>query len=201
MRPGLLAAMVLALAPPVTAQSRFHVGAALTASSEPASSVSSSVGGTTWSGSVMFGARIVPRVSIEFEPSFAGTFRREYTYPPSLSTLVHVDATRRDDAFTSQVRVHAGVLEPVVGFSYVRRMARWHATYVPGGRLYFDDRRADTFLAFVAGIDAALKVGPRVAIVPTFRMMARPTGDIPVRDPTNAGWLVFRYGAGARVSF
>ncbi len=193
--------MVLALAPPVTAQSRFHVGAALTASSEPASSVSSSVGGTTWSGSVMFGAQISPRVAIEFEPSFTGTFDREYTYPPSLSTLVHVDATRRDAAFTSQLRLTCGVLEPVFGFSYVRRRARWYATYVPGGRLYFDDRRADTLLAFVSGIDAALRVGPRVAVVPTFRLMMRPTSDSTFKDPTSAGPIVFRYGAGARVSF
>lgn len=161
----------------------------------------SDLGGTTWGGSVLFGVQVSPRLSVEFEPSFAGEFTDDYTYRPGPSRVARVVSTRRDTLFTFQLRWRIGALEPVAGVSYVRDRTRRHATYVPGGGTYFDDQQSGGVLGVATGLDAALRLASHVFLVPTCRLIVRPTSNGPGEDPTDAGSLVFRYGAGARVTF
>jgi hypothetical protein len=163
------------------------------------------LGGTTWGGSGLFGVQVSPRVAIEFEPSFGGPYSWEYTYRPSPSLIAHVVARRRNTFFSGQARIHLGVLEPVVGMSYVHGRIGRHATI--GSRTYFDDSGSDDGLAVVGGVDAAFKLASHFYVVPTFRVFVSalrpsldPFGD-PLGEQTTTGPLAFRYGAGGRVTF
>jgi hypothetical protein len=164
------------------------------------------LGGTTWGGSVVFGVQLSPRIAIEVEPLFNGSYSREYSYRPSPSLIADVVASRRDTFYSFQLRGRAGIIEPVIGVSYVHGTISRHATTQLGP--YFDDGRSDNGLAAVAGLDAAFKVAPRVFLVPTFRVLfiartaAMPALQLdPLGDQTRTGPLMFRYGAGARITF
>ena len=163
------------------------------------------LGGTTWGGSVLFGVQVSPRVALEFEPSFGGQYSWEYTYRPSPSLIADVVASRRDTFFPVQLRMRAGVFEPVAGVAYVHASIGRHATI--GSVAYFDDGRSDDGFAAVGGLDAPIRLADRFFFVPTFRMLLRirsssqdSIGD-PLGEQTRTGALVFRYGAGARVVF
>jgi hypothetical protein len=115
---------------------------------------------------------------------------------------VEVVSRGRDNFFTFQLRGKAGVLEPVAGVSYVRSGFSRHAAFVPGGATYFDDESSDHTLAFAGGLDAAFRVSPRVAIVPTFRVfiVRRASPSLP-ENPVSGASVVLRTGVGARVTF
>lgn len=163
------------------------------------------LGGTTWNGSVFVGGWVLPRVAIEFEPSFGRTFSWEYSYRPGPSVTADVVASRRDTFWAAQLRTRVGVIEPVFGLAYVRTDRQRHAT--AAGRPYFDDARLENGVAGVLGLDAPVKIAPHVHLLPTFRLLwnFRSVADSGSSDPfgeqTSAGHLVFRYGAGARVTF
>ena len=163
------------------------------------------IGGTTQGGSALIGVQVSPRLAIEFEPSLAGRNSWQYTYRPSPSLTANVVASRRDTFFPIQARIRLGVLEPVVGVAFVNGRISRHATV--GGGTYFDDSRSDDNLAFVGGVDAALNLAPHLYLVPTFRVLVSTPGATsdspgdPLGAQTSAGSFVFRYGAGARVSF
>jgi hypothetical protein len=161
------------------------------------------LGGTTWNGSVFFGGWVSPRVAIEFEPSFGRTFSGQYSYGLSASPLSRVDVvtSRRDMFWAAQVRGRVGGVEPLLGLAYRRSSLQRHAIFV-SGRPYFDDSRIENGFAFVLGLDAPVRIAPHVFLLPTFRLLLKTSGS---RDPlgrdTRAGDLLFRYGAGARVTF
>ena len=186
-------------------ESRVYVGGTFNLVTQTHSD-SEPIGGTTQGGSVLFGVQVSPRVAIEFEPSFGGRHSWEYTYRPSPSLTARVVASRRDAFFPVQARIRLGVLEPVVGVSFVHGRISRHATFAGGGA-YFADSRSDDNLAVTAGVDAALKLASRFYLVPTFRVFVSAAGATPDSsgDPlgsqTNTGSVVFRYGAGARVAF
>ena len=188
---------------PAHAQPRLYAGGALTLLTRTHSATEQPLGGTTWGGSVLFGVQVSARLSVEFEPSFGGAFGQEYTYSPFPFQTVRVVTSRRDTFFTFQLRARAGVLEPVVGVSYVRGRTGRHANFVQGGGTYFDDQRSDNTLAVAGGIDAAVRIAPHFYFVPTFRalVVARPSPDDLTGNQTSGGRFVFRYGAGARATF
>ena len=161
------------------------------------------LGGTTVGGSALFGVQVSPRVAIEVEPSFGGSYSWQYTYRPSPSLVATVVASRRDTFFPVQARIRAGVLEPVVGVGIAHGRIERHATV--GNTPYFDDNRSDNDIALVAGLDAAFKVASNVYIVPTFRVLVVPRGsdspDDPLGAQTSTGSFIFRYGVGTRVAF
>jgi hypothetical protein len=165
------------------------------------------LGGTTWSGSVGFGMQLSPKFAIEFEPMFNPTDSWEYSYRPSPSLIANVVASRRDTFYSFQLRSRARSLEPVIGVSYVHGTISRHATTQVGR--YFDDERSDNGVAVVGGLDAALKVAPHLFFVPTFRVfvIGRTAGDTsglqldPLGEQTRTGFLMFRYGVGARITF
>lgn len=187
----------------ISAQSRVHVGGTLSGVHQ--TQADEAVGGVTWGASALFGVDVSPRIAIEFEPWFGGSHSWEYTYRPGPSRTATVVASRRDTFFSLQVRGRAGVLEPVAGVSYVRGHISRHAT--SAGRPYFDDARLQDGVALLGGLDAGIKLAPRVFFVPTFRVLVvtrtgtpDPFND-PLGDQTTTGPLVFRFGAGARVTF
>ena len=77
---GLVAGIVLLLLPSAVGaqQSRVYVGGAFALNTQP-HSTTEPLGGTTWSGSILFGVNISPRVAVEVEPSFSGTYSWEYS--------------------------------------------------------------------------------------------------------------------------
>ena len=161
------------------------------------------LGGTTFGGSVMFGIRVSPRVAIEVEPSFGGSYSWQYTYRPGPSLVATVVASRRETFFPVQARIRAGVLEPVVGVGIAHARIARHATL--GATAYFDDSRSDNDLALVGGLDAAFKLASNVYFVPTLRVLVVPresdSPDDPLGSQTSTGSLIFRYGVGTRVVF
>ena len=164
------------------------------------------LGGTTWNGSVFAGGWISPRLAIELEPSFGRTFSWEYSYRPGPSFTADVVASRRDTFWAAQVRTRVGVVEPVFGLAYVRTNLQRHATIA--GRPYFDESRMENGVAGVLGLDAPVKIAPHVHLLPTFRLLwnfeqvAESSGfNDPLGEQTSAGRLLFRYGAGVRVTF
>ena len=164
------------------------------------------LGGTVRGGSVVFGVQVSPRVSVEFEPSFGEGYSWEYRYRPTPTLAAFVVASRRDSFFSFQVRTRVGVLEPVVGLSYLHAKVGRDAT-LAGGAPYFDESRTDHGLAVVGGLDAAVRLAPHVYFVPTFRLLAggrwtpeSVSGD-PLGNDTRTGLFTFRYGAGVRVTF
>lgn len=188
----------------VAQESRFYVGGAINFVGQTHSRAEP-LGGTTWGGSALFGVQVSPRVAVEFEPSFGGPYSWSYTYRPSPSLTADVVASRRDTFLPVQARIRLGVLEPVVGLSFVHGRISRHATV--GSRTYFDDSRSDNNFAVTAGVDTALNLASHFYFVPTFRVLvsaprATPNafGD-PLGAQTRTGSIVFRYGAGARVAF
>jgi hypothetical protein len=164
------------------------------------------LGGTTWNGSVFVGGWVSPRLAIEFEPSFGRTFSWEYSYRPGPSFTADVVASRRDTFWAAQARTRVGVVEPVFGLAYMRSKLQRHATIT--GRPYFDDSRIANGAAGVLGLDAPVKIAPRVYLLPTFRVLVNVASisgssdlDDPLGSQTSAGRLLFRYGAGARITF
>jgi len=197
-----LAAVSLGAAVPAYPQSRGYAGGAVSFTTETQAATPERLGGTTWSGSVVVGLQVSPRLSVEFEPSFGGEVSaEEYSYRPSTSLLAEVVSRGRDTFFTFQLRGKAGLLEPIAGMSYVRSRIRRHAALVPGGRTYFDDEWSHDTVAFVGGIDAAFSVSPRFAIVPAFRVFIVPRDSPPLSNPVSGGSVVMRTGVGARATF
>lgn len=162
------------------------------------------LGGTALGGSVLFGVRAAPRLSIEFEPSFGDSFSSQYTYRPFASAVATVVPTRRDTFFPIQARLRAGVLEPVVGLAIVHSTIERHATF-ENGTTYFDDSRSGNDLGVVGGLDAAFKLGSSVYLVPTFRVLIGSHGSNAPGDSlgeqTSTGTFTFKCGVGARVEF
>jgi hypothetical protein len=163
------------------------------------------LGGTTWGVSAILGKPLSPRFSIEFEPSFSGAYRNEYTYPAGPSFSVHEVDRRRDTFLTFQLRTRLSQLEPVIGVSYVvERMSR-HATAF--GRIYVEDGRTDHGAAVVVGLDAPISSRAASPSSPTFRMfvVSRRSDNGSIYDPigsaTSTGSLVLRYGVGGRFAF
>jgi hypothetical protein len=186
-----------------SAQSRIYAGGAVTFLTQTNADgrTEEQLRGTTLGGSVVLGVQVSPRLSVEFEPSFGRSFTApEYTYRPWIDRAVNVVSTGKDSFFTFQLRGRIGVLEPVVGVSYVRVRSSRRAIYVPGGGTYFDGDLSGYTFALAGGIDAAVKVAPHLYFVPTFRLFIVPRSPLATAPPY-AGKLVFRGGAGARVSF
>lgn len=182
---------------------RVYIGAAFALVTQT-HSTEEPLGGTTRGGNVLFGVRVSERVAIEVEPSFNGVYSWQYSYRPSPSLIADVMASRRDTFVPIQVRFCPGILEPVFGAGFVRSKISRHA--VIGNATYFDDGRTDQHVALVGGLDAALKLAPHFYVVPTFRMLFSPREKTePFNDPlgeqTTTGSVLFRYGAGARVTF
>lgn len=200
-----LVALVIRPSAVAAQQSRFYVGGTPTVIHQTHSRAEP-LGGTTWGGSVVFGVQVSERIALEFEPAFGGAFTWDYTYRPGPSRTADVVASRRDTVFPFQLRSRLGFIEPVVGVGYViGRMSR-HAT--SGGRPYFDDARSDHGVALVGGLNAAVRLVPRLILVPTFRVfvVARPDSSVspffdPLGEQTQTGALALRYGVGARVLF
>ena len=159
-------------------------------------------GGTTLGWSALVGVKVASRVSIEFEPSFGGTYSWEYTYRPSPSLTATVVASRRDTFFPVQARIKTGILEPVVGAAIVHGKIGRHATI--GTTTYFDDGRSENTLGLVGGVDAAVKLASSVSLVPTFRVLIAPRdadAPDPLGEQTSTGLITFRYGVGIRIGY
>jgi hypothetical protein len=201
---ALVALVALALLPSVAGaqQSPVYVGGTLNLVTQTHSSPAEPLGGTTLSGSVVFGVQVSRRVAVEFEPSFAGPYSWKYTYFPGPTSTVDVVARRHDSFYSFQVRTRVGVLEPVVGASYVHGRISRHAT-LRQGTPYFDDSGSDDGVAAVGGLDAAFKVTSHFYFVPAFRLLVRVASSPsdPLGEQTSTGPFVFRYGVGVRVTF
>lgn len=197
----LLTALTLGWGMSAHAQSRVYAGGAATFVTQTHPEALQ-LGGTTWGGSVLFGVPVSPRLSVEFEPSFVGSFDGEYTYSASITSRARVVMRRRDTFYTFQLRARTGFFEPVVGFSYVRGRSSRDATFTPSGRPYFADSQSENAPALAGGIDASVKLASRFFLVPTFRafVVARPDSKY-IGEQTRGGPFVFRYGVGARVAF
>ncbi|HJU41566.1 MAG TPA: hypothetical protein VJ691_02090 [Vicinamibacterales bacterium] len=190
----------------ISAQRQAHVHAGGTFAGVYQTQFDHSVGGLALGGSALFGVFVSPRVAIEFEPLFGGPYSWEYTYHPGPSRTAHVVASRHDTFFSFQIRSRAGDVEPVIGVSIVRGRISRHAT--SAGRPYFDDARAQNGVALVGGLDGRVELARRAFFVPTFRVLVvtrsgtapDPFND-PLGDQTDTGPLVFRLGAGMRVTF
>ena len=198
-----LAALSLGAVIPAHAQSRGSAGGAVSFMTETPAATPERLGGTTWSGSVMVGVQVSRRLSVEFEPSFGGEISAEkYSYRPFPAFSAEVVSRGRDTFFTFQLRGRAGVLEPVVGLTYVRSTIRRHAAFVPGGRTYFEHEWSHKTLAFAGGIDGSFRIWHRFAIVPTFRVFMVPRASPSLPDnPVTGGSVVLRTGIGARATF
>jgi hypothetical protein len=201
LRANILAALPFLIASTASAQPRLHAGAAFTFAIQPKSESVEYPGGTTWGGTVLLGGELFRRVAGEVEVSANGELTDEFRYQPFPDQSARVVWTRRDTFYTFQLRWRAGVLEPVAGLSYIRSTARRNARLIPSDQPYFDDRQSDDALAVAAGLDAAIKLRPRFDLVPTFRVIARPSEPEPFHNTKNAGPMVFRFGAGLRVNF
>jgi len=195
--------VLFSFAPIASAQQpRITLGGAVTVVTQPHSS-EEPLGGTSVGGSVLFGVRVSPRVSIEVEPTVAGELSSDYTYRPSPSLVATVVASRRDLFVPVQARIHLGVFEPIAGVGIVRSNIARHATI--GHTSYFDDERSDNDLALVGGFDLVVRLAANVYLVPTFRARVVPqradSSFDPLGEQTRTGMLNLRYGLGARVAF
>ena len=68
--------------------------------------------------------------------------------------------------------------------------------------------RIENGIAGVLGLDAPVKIAPNIYLLPTFRVLldfgsVADSSDLsdPLGEQTSAGSVLFRYGAGARVTF
>jgi hypothetical protein len=205
-RTAIAVLVLVALAAPSDAQDDGPIYAGGTFTGFTQTTSDTPLGGTTWNGSVFVGGWVSDRLAIEFEPSFGRTFSWEYSYRPAASLTADVVASRRDTFWAAQVRTRVGVVEPVVGLAYVRSDRQRHATVA--GRRYFDDVLKENGVAGVLGVDAPVRIAPHVYLLPTFRLLlnlgavseSSDLGDA-FEDQTSAGSLLFRYGAGLRVTF
>src|SRR4051812_17495666 len=203
-RTTILATLPLLVAATATAQSRLHAGGAFTFAIEPKSDTLEYPGGTTWGGSALLGVGASRRITLEGEVSIDAELTDEYTYRPFQDQSLRVVWTRRDTFYTFQLRWRGGALEPVAGFSYIRSTADQNARYippVPSNQPYFDDHESDNAVGIVAGIDGAIKLSSRAHLVPTFRVVVRPSEREPLPNTENAGPILFRFGAGVRIAF
>ena len=201
---GRLVIAVLTLvvaASPAAGQSNVYVGGAFTPATQTHDATE--LGGTGPGGSILVGARVSPRVAAEFDVFFSRRYSSAYSYAPFIDATADVIPSRRDTTFSFLVRVHAGVLEPVVGAGVVHGALSRHATIA--GRPYFDEAGSDNAVAVVGGLDASERIAPHLYIVPTFRVVVIPAWNLsgfdPLRSQTATGRFVFRYGVGARVTF
>jgi hypothetical protein len=201
-RVTILAILALLTRRRAEAQSRFHAGAALTLATERPSGPTDPAyhgGLTTWSGSALLGVRIHPRVFLELEPGLVGRSTGAFTYAAFRDQNADVTWERREAFVTGQVRWKLRALEPIAGARYVRTATSYHSRFPPSGGTYSDSRYSDHAVAFVAGVDAAIPVGPRFALVPTFRAIVRPSPKTQRLD--DPGTLRLCYGAGVRIAF
>jgi hypothetical protein len=203
MRWAILPALVLGAALPARGQSRIDAGGAIGLSHDLQTPTETRVGGTTWSGTVVFGADVSRHLGVEVEAAFSGDIDAEpYVYNPSPKSGVEVETRGRSTFLSAQLRARAGVVEPVVGLGYVRATLSRHAAFTSTGGAYFDDSRIDHGIALVTGIDVASPISPRVAIVPTLRVYFVDRGSPPAFGNTaTAGPVVLRAGVGVRVHF
>ena len=195
--------LAIVASPSVTGaqQPRVYVGGTVDLSTQTESDTNP-LGGTTWGGRALVGVHVSPRVGVEFEPSFSGSYSWQYTYFPTPSLAANVVASRRNTFFPVQARIRFGALEPVIGMGYVRGRISRHATI--GSSTYFDDSGFDNSLAVVAGLDAAVPLAAHLHFVPTLRVLMTFTGATPadtLESQTNTGPFVLRYGAGLRATF
>src|SRR5436190_16100720 len=87
----------------VTAQdSRVYLGGSAALVTQPQSD-DDPLGGTTGSGSAVFGVQLSPRIAIEVEPMFSGTHSWQYSYRPSPALTADVVASRRDTFYSFQL--------------------------------------------------------------------------------------------------
>ena len=122
-RIGLRAAMTLILVAtvwvgmpaPVGAQSRVYAGGAFTFVTQTHSGPDQPLGGTRSGGSLLLGVRVTPRYSVEFEPSFGGTYSSESHL---LSRSVLDRACRRQKA---EHLLHV----PAADAGWCSRASRW----------------------------------------------------------------------------
>jgi hypothetical protein len=201
-RVTVLAALALLVHASAEAQSRFHLGAALTGATEPSSTAADRQdrpGGTTWSGSALLGVRIRRGVFLELEPGMVGDRTDEYTYAAFRDADARVEWKRKEAFLTGQLRWKARALEPVAGVRYIHTTTSYHATFIPSGSTYWDARYADHDVALVAGSDAAIRIARRCDVVPTFRLIIRPTTN--AHGAADAGTIGLGYGAGIRIPF
>jgi len=206
-RVTIIACSVLVIGPPaVSAQEPgFYVGGAVVLHAQPHSDTEP-LGGNTWGGSVLVGKQVSPRIGLEVETYVSGAFSSEYSYNPGPSWTADVVTKRRDTFFSVQLRSRvASHLEPVLGVSFVWERPSRHAT--TGGTPYFDDSDARVGLAAVGGLDAPIRLAPRVYFVPTFRLFLTtsrgPDDDLhdPLGEDTKTGRVAVRVGVGVRWGF
>ena len=195
-------------------QSRLYVQAAVTATTQThsteetraiqqARSSITPLGGTRFGGGVIVGIWRGARVALEGEASFAGRYSSHYTFKPGLSSVADADVNRRDTYLSFNVRIKTGVLEPVAGIGVA--LANFGVRNSIAGRTYSDVARLKSEPAAVGGVDAAFHTSSHLSILPTFRalIVARPQSFLsdPLVNQTITGRAVFRYGAGARLTF
>ncbi len=199
MRPRVLSIVLATIACPsiVVAQSpRFYVGGTVDAVTQTKAETNP-MGGTTWGGRALIGVAVTPHLALEFEPAFTGAYSWQYSYRPGPSFTADVVVSRRNTFFSGQARIRAGVVEPVVGLSYIRGRISRHATI--GTSPYFDDGRSTNEPAAVVGVDVAVPLSSHVSVVPTIRVLTTLRRET---DPETAiGRLALRYGAGIRTTF
>jgi hypothetical protein len=181
----------------VAQPSSFYVGGTLDVVTQTTSDTNP-MGGTTWGGRALVGVLVSPHVALEFEPSFnGGSYSWQYSYRPGPSFTANVVVSRRNGFFSGQARIRYGVVEPVMGLSYINGRTSRHATI--GTSPYFDDSGSDNGLAAVVGIDAAVPLTAHVSFVPTLRVFTTFWGG--TGPQTSVGALAVRYGAGMRTTF
>ncbi len=200
-RTAIVLLVLVALGTPSDAQQNesLYAGGTLTGFTQTRPDDRLRLGGTTWNGSVFVGGWVSPRVAIEFEPTFGRTFSGQRSYGLFASPLGRVNevVSRRETFWAAQMRNRVGGVEPILGLAYMRANVQRQATFVSGSP-YFDDSSVGNGFAFVLGLDAPVKIAPHVFLLPTFRLLSKFWGS---GDAGDTGDLIFRYGAGARVTF
>jgi hypothetical protein len=145
---------------PAQAQDRAYVGGGfglITQNSAGDSRTSATGIGKTSDGALVVGVHVSRRVAIEVEPSWSGSAEQQvYSLNPSPSTTVKVASSQRTTFVTFGVRTRIGVLEPVVGFSYVGRTITRRGTD-QNGRPYYDDEQSSGGMALAGGVDLGSK--------------------------------------------
>jgi hypothetical protein len=198
---GMLACpLIVAAQPP-----RIYVGGTLDVVTQTESDTNP-MGGTNWGGRALVGASVSPHRAVELEIAFNGSDSWQYSYSLSGFRTADVVVSRRNTCFSGQLRIRGyGVVEPVVGLSYINGQTRRLATI--GSSLYFDDKRLRIGLAAVGGVDAAVPLTSHVSFVPSLRvfgtlaMEGRDAQRGSIDAQTSIGALAIRYGASIRTTF